>query len=142
MKDIVNAVADAIEADISETWTIQRHSPIWRDPNEGPMLYIYGTRRFPGEFRTTATREDIFEVVVELMEAASQGDLNRDEAAELAFQDRVDQLVTWADANQNLGDDVHRLDYISLSYQDDLRRELMVRYARLTLHARKNAVYT
>lgn len=142
MKAVVNAVADSIESEIQEEWTVQRHSPIWRDPNEGPMLYIYGTRRFPGEFRTTGTREDIFEIVVEVMESADQGDLQRDEDAELDFQDRVDQLVTWANAHQNLGNDAHRLDYISLSYQDDLRRELMVRYARLTLHARANQVYT
>lgn len=142
MKDIVNAIADSIESEIAEEWTSQRHSPIWRNPEEGPMLYIYGTRRFPGEFRTTGTREDIYEIVVEVMEPADQSDLVREEEAELEFQDRVDQLVTWADSHQLIADVCHRLDYVSLSYQDDLRRELMVRYARMTLQARKNAVYT
>lgn len=144
MKAIVEAVATSIASEVSGAsgWTIQKHSPMWRNPEMGMVLYVYGTRRFPGEFRTTGTREDIYEVAVELMEPASQEDLEREESAELAFQDKVDALVTWADAHEILGASAYRLDYVSLSYQDDLRRELMVRYARMTLHARKTAVYT
>lgn len=141
MKDIVNAIADSIEAEVDQDFTVQRHSPIWRNPDDGDVLYVYGTRRFPGEFRTTGTREDIFEIAVELVEPANQDDLTREEEAELDFQERVDALVVWTDSHQLLEGVAHRLDFISLSYQDDLRRELMVRYARITLHARKTSVY-
>lgn len=144
MKEIVDEIASLIDSEVSEAsdWLVQKHSPIWRNPEQGKTLYIYGTRRFPGEFRTTGTREDIYEIVVELMEPANQEDLAREEEGELAFQSSVDLLVAWADSHQNLGDVAHRLDYVSLSYQDDLRREMMVRYARMTLHARANQVYT
>ena len=141
MKAIVNAVADSIEAEIPTIGTVQRHSPIWRDPDKGPMTYIYGTRRVIGSYRTTGFREDQYEIVVELMEKADQADLTRDQAEELAFQDKADSVVAWADTHQELAP-AHRLDFVSLSYQDDVRREHFVRYARVTLLAFMNAVYS
>ena len=141
MKQIVEAIASSIATEIPTIGKIQRHSPIWRDPGEGPMLYVYGTRRSVGSYRTTGYREDQYEIAVELMEQANQEDLKRDQTAELAFQDKADSLVAWADKHQQLAP-AHRLDFASLSYQDDLRRELFVRYARVTLLAYMNAVYS
>lgn len=136
----MNAIADSIEAEVNEEFVVQRHSPLWRNPDDGAMLYIYGTRRFPGDYRLTGYREDVYEVAVELVEPASQDDLRREESEELDFQERVDALVSWTDSHQTLAP-AHRLDFVSLSYQDDLRRELMVRYARITLHARRDEEY-
>lgn len=137
----MDAIAASLTAERPTIGKIQKHSPIWRDPSEGPMVYIYGTRRVVGSYRTSSYREDQFEIVVELMEQVTQDDLQRDQSAELAFQDKADSVVTWADAHQHLAPVAHKLDFVGLSYQDDLRREMFVRYARVTLIAYKNAEY-
>lgn len=141
MKAIVNAVADSLLVERPALGTIQRHSPIWRDPEAGPMVYVFGVNRSVASYRTSEHREDVFEIVVEIVERANQPDLDRDEAAELAFLDKADSLVTWADSHQTLPNVAHRLDFIGLSYPDDVSREHFVRYARMTLLAYKNAVY-
>lgn len=139
MNDIINAIADSLDT-ATTGWTVQKFDPVWRDPSDGNMIYVFGTRQFPGEFRTTQTREDIYEVVVEAVEPNNAEPLARDEAAELAFAEFARSLVAWADAHQDL-DDIHRLDYVGLSYAPDVRREMAVRYCQMTLHARKNATY-
>lgn len=143
MKDVVNAIADSLETEVATPngWTVQRFDPIWRNPEDGPMLYVYGTRMVPGDFRTTGTREDIYEVVVSYMEATGTSDaLTRDETAELDFADKVTSLREWADEHQTLTG-IHRLDYVGISFAPDVRREAAVRYCEMTLHARRVATY-
>lgn len=142
MKAIVNAVADSLLAERPALGTIQRHSPIWRDPEAGPMVYVFGVSRSVGTYRTNEYREDVFEIVVEIVEQANQPDLDRDEAAELTFYDKADSLVTWADSHQVLPSVAHRLDFNGLSYPDDVSREHFVRYARMSLLAFKNSDYS
>lgn len=144
MKNIVNAIADSLQTEVATPsgWTIQRFDPIWRNPEEGPMLYVFTTGEAPGGFRTTGTRQDICEVIVELVEATGSTDaLTRDATAELNFLDKAKSLKTWADSHQSLPPNIDQLDYIRLATPADVRREAAVRYAQLTIHARETAVY-
>lgn len=143
MKDVINAIADSLESEVGTPggWAVQRFDPVWRDPSEGKTIYVFGTRQVPGEFRTTGTREDIYEVIVEAVEPSSAEMLTRDEDAELDFAEFAQSLTQWADDHENLPPTIHRLDYTALSYAPDVRREAAVRYCQMTLHARKNATY-
>lgn len=142
MNDVIDLIADSIEAEVATpgSWTVQRFDPIWRNPEDGKTIYIFGVRQFPGSYRTTGTREDVYEVVVEAVEPSNTDALTRDEDLELAFSTFAQSLVTWADGHQNLGI-IHQLDYVGLSYAPDVRREAAVRYCQMTLHARKSATY-
>lgn len=141
MREIVDAIADSIEPEFSD-FKAQRHDPIWHDPAEGRQLFVFGVRMFPGDFRTTGTREDVYEVAVRIIEPIATADetLVRDEAAELEFSELATTMRAWADQHQSL-EGIHRLDYVSLSFAPDVRQEAFVRYAEMTLHARKNATY-
>lgn len=141
MKDVVEAIASSIEESFTDFKAV-RNDPIWHDSMEGRQLFVFGVRMFPGEFRTTATREDVYEVAVRLVEPIASQDetLVRDEQAELDFADLATQMRQWADAHETL-EGIHRLDYVGLSFAPDVRQEAFVRYAEMTLHARKNATY-
>lgn len=141
MKELVEAVADSIEAEL-DLGTVQRHSPIWRDPAGGPMVYVFWTNESIGSYRTTGSREDLIELVIEVVEPVDQSDLQRDEEAELEFSDKLKALRQWAFAHQAFPGVAHGFNLVGLSSPDDVRRELMVRYGRATCLASVNVEYS
>lgn len=141
MKDLVNAIADSLETEL-DLGTIQRHSPMWRNPEDGPMVYVFWINDSVGSYRTTGSREDQIQVIVEVVEPAEQLELQREEEAELEFADKLLSLRTWAFDHQSFPDVCHRFDLINLSSPDDVRRELMVRYGRATCVALVDVEYT
>jgi hypothetical protein len=145
MKEAVEAIADAIDdEDFSDDWTIKKHDPVWRNPQAGKVLAVYGTRRFVSEYRTNSYRYDTFEIVLEYMESAGRQavTLQRDEAAELAIHDVADELVQWVDDHQSLASaGIDALDFVQTTYAPRVNREAMVRYIQITIHARKKSVY-
>lgn len=139
MKDVVDAVADSIVAEVTgaSTWTVKRTSPIWRNPQEGEVLHVYATTITPGTFRTTGSVEDIAEIVVEYSEAVESDVLTRDEAAELEAYDIADAIRTWSRNHQLFpAVGVHAFDLTRLDYAPGVVREAFVRYCRLTFQAR------
>lgn len=146
MKDIIDTVVTSILAAFpaSTDWEVCKYDPIWKDERRGPQLYVYGQRRRPGEYRTTQTREDIYELVIEYVEPAVEQtqSYTRNEANELAMIEFADDLVAWADGHQLwAGGTAHRFDWIATEYPADVRRELGVRFFRLRLEGRRNSEY-
>lgn len=155
MKQIVDAVADSIAAEVAAAhdWLVVKHDPIWRNPGDGKVLAVYGTRRQNATttanaggdgFRATGFREDVYELVVTYSEPATEqtATLQRDEEAELDLYDVADALAAWADAHQELPEvDVWRFDYMQTQYGAEVNREAAVRYCTLTFQARKVAAY-
>lgn len=150
-KDIVNAIADSIVAEVdgADAWTILRHEPIWKNPQNGVQLAIYGNveantlltaNAAGGGIRTNGYHEDSYEIVVEYIEPAARKQKRgtRDEEAELDLYDRAEEIRAWADAHQAFPDvDAHRFDWIRTSHAPTFRQELLVRFFQLTFQARK-----
>lgn len=139
MRDVVDAVADSIIAEVTDasTWTVNRFAPVWRNPLDGETLYVYATTIRPGTFRTTGSVEDVAEIVVEYGEPVESDVLTRDETAELAAYDVADSIRTWSRNHQLFGSiGVHAFDLVRLDYASGVNREAFVRYCRLTFEAR------
>jgi hypothetical protein len=139
VKDVVDAVADSIVAEVANAsaWNVNRFAPVWRNPVEGESLYVYATTVRPGTFRTTGSAEDTAEVVVEYAEPVYSDVLTRDETAELAAYDVADSIKAWSRDHQAFGAvGVHAFDLVRLDYASGVNREAFVRYCRLTFEAR------
>jgi hypothetical protein len=143
VRDLIDAISASMVAEVpgAADWRLRKHQPLWVSTVEEPTLYIYGVRSFPGEFRTTGSREDIYEIVVEYHEPATdQEGFERSEQAEADLDGLAQSIQSWADDHQTLGAS-HRLDYISTDYAPNVRRQLLVRAFQVTFQARKVALY-
>lgn len=144
MKAVVDAVAESIVAEVTNAslWTVNKFSPVWRNPLEGETLHVYATTVVPGTFRTTGSVEDIGEIVVEYAEPVESDVLTRDETAELAAYDVADSLRSWSRDHQAFGSiGVHAFDFVRLDYASGVNREAFVRYCRVTFQARVTQTY-
>lgn len=136
MKQLVDAVATSIVAEVAGagTWTVEKFDPLWRNPKKGKVLNIYSGRTSPGGARWTGSQEDLVEVIVEYAESSGNqpATLKRDQAAELAAEDVADSLRDWALAHEEGFSPAYRMDWIGTEYVPQVRRELFVRYCRVT----------
>lgn len=137
MRALVEAVAESIESEISESseWTIEQHDRMWRNPKKGKVLNIYPERRFPGQARWTGGTVDIVEISLEYGEPASskQTRLQRDEDASWSADEVVDSLREWALAHEAGFSPAHKLDWAGTDYSPRVRPEMFVRYARCVI---------
>lgn len=139
MRDVVDEVASSIVAEVAGAggWTVKKYAPVWRNPVEGEVLYVYATTLRTGTFRTTGSVEDVAEIVVEFAEPVTSDVLTRDETGELAAYDVADSIRTWSRSHQLFGSiGVHAFDLVRLDYASGVSREAFVRYCRLTFEAR------
>lgn len=147
MRDLIDAIAESLaaEVELADGWTIRKYDPIWRNPGDGKVLYVFVTRESRGGINTNGSREYGYEVALEYVESAAgvqtdvPGTSERDETAELQLLDTAQALQEWALAHDSVGPSTqqvaYRLDYQGTDYNPELRRELMVRYFRISLVA-------
>jgi hypothetical protein len=144
MRAYIDEIAASIVAEVAGAagWRLRKHQPLWTTTEDVATLYVYGARRMIGEFRTTGSREDIFEIILEYREPADDQEISfeRSEAAEAALDEKVDALVTWADNHEQLTS-AHRLDYVLANYAPATRRQLPVRAFEVVLQVRDVATY-
>ena len=144
MKAVINTVATSIQTEVVASIgspTIKKYDRIWRNPTDGKVLSIYGGREFPGEFRTTGNREDIFEVILEYCEPSDAQVLDKVEASELALYDVASALKEWADNHQTLTG-IHRFDWVGTDHSPIMRgQELLTRFFQMRFQARGVEAY-
>lgn len=135
-RDLIDAVSDSIvsEVDEADQWMVEKFDPMWRNPKKGKVLNVYVASTRPGTARWTGGQEDIIDVTVEYGEPAPEQvrNLDRDEEAELAATDIAASLRTWALAHEAGFSPAWKMDWAGTDFTPNVRRELFVRYCRLT----------
>ncbi len=152
MKQMVNAVADSIVAEVSlpANTTVQRFDRIWDDPNEGKVLSVYGGRETAGP-RWTGGRIDDFEVIIEYAEPtddiAMTGDL--DQSAELNLYDIAKNIKAWADNHANgplppapAAPVAMQVDWQGIDHRPVLRKSVIRRFFQVRLNLRREVSYS
>lgn len=143
MRDIGVVIHEAADEHFTSVNVIEG-KPMWRDPRKGSYLAVYQLNRRPGEWRTTASRDDVYPVILEYVEPATKQakKLERDPDAERAAREFADEVVEWCDSHQAFGDDgIWRFDFVELLYPDDVAREGLIRYWQAACEAHRVATY-
>lgn len=136
MNALVDAVATSIVAEVTGagTWTLEKVAPMWRNPRKGKVLNVYQGRELPGTPRWTGGTVDIIEIVCEYTEPAPEQarDLKHQQAGEYAANDVARDLREWALAHEAGFSPAHKMDWGGTDYTNQVARELLVRYCRVT----------
>lgn len=137
MNALLDAVAESIVAEVpgASSWTLEKTDPMWRNPKKGQVLNVFLGREIPGTPRWTGGTMDLVEVVVEYAEPAPENarDLAHDETGEFAANDIARSLRNWALSHEEGFVPAHKMDWSGTDYTPQVRRELFVRYCRVTL---------
>jgi hypothetical protein len=135
----VNALLDAVAASIvaevtdAATWTLEKKDPMWRNPKKGKVLNIFLGREIPGVPRWTGGTMDLVEVVVEYAEPAPENVRGtHDQTGEYAANSVARSIREWGLAHEAGFAHAHKMDWAGTDYTPLVRRELFVRYCRVT----------
>jgi hypothetical protein len=133
---LLTAVAASIVAEVSGagSWTVKKTDLMWRNPESGKVLNVFLGREIPGLPRWTGGAIDLVEVIVEYAEPAPENtqELDHDETAEFAANDVARSLRTWALSHEDGFSPAYKMDWTGTEYTPQVRRELFVRYCRVT----------
>lgn len=146
MNSLIDAMAASIAAQVSNasTWTIEKNSPMWRNPRKGKVLSVYQGRELPGNPRWTGGQIDIVEIVCEYAEPAPEQsrDLSHSQTGEYAANDVARDLREWALAHEEGFSPAHKMDWVGTDYTPQVARELFVRYCRVTFQFEVSVSFT
>lgn len=145
MNALLDAVAASIVAEVdgADDWTVEKKDPMWRNPKKGQVLNVFLGRELPGALRWNTAMMDLVEVVVEYAEPAPENarNLSHDETGEYAANSVARDLREWALAHEGGFSPAHKMDWVGTDYTPQVRRELFVRYCRVTLQFEVVASY-
>lgn len=144
MNTLLTAVADSLETEVADPdWTVERVDPIWRNPGKGKVLNVYLGRELPGDPQWTGGTMDVVEIVVEYAEPAPENarNLAHDELGEYAANAEARRIREWALKHQNGFAPAWKMDWVGTDYTPQVRRELFVRYARVTFQLTVSVSY-
>ena len=136
MNALIDAVADSIvnEVEGADEWLVEKKDPMWRNPRKGKVLNVYLGNESPGVPRWTGGTIDLVDIVVEYAEPAPENarNLTHDEEGEYAANAEARKIREWGLAHEAGFAPGDKMDWAGTAYTPQVRRELFVRYCRVT----------
>lgn len=146
MNALIDAVADSIAAEVqgAHDWTIERKDVMWRNPKKGKVLNVYLGAENAGTARWAGATTDIVEIIVEYAEPAPENarNLSHDEEGEYAANAEARKIREWALAHPSGFAPAWKMDFVRTDYTPQVRRELFVRYCRVTFRCEVISEFT